>query len=71
MLNQSLTATVSLTHKCLSYLAITINRRSNLCTPSHAIKSEIHKLNQKDFYWLVMRLGYKNIGFSRMQKVEF
>ena len=42
-LNQSLTATISFKHKCLSYLSITTNKRSNLCTSSHAIKSKLHK----------------------------
>ena len=41
--NHSLTATVSLKHKCLSYSLITTNRRSNLCISSHAIKSEMYK----------------------------
>ena len=66
--NHSLTATVSLKHKCLSYSLITINRRSNLCISSHAIKSEMYKQNQKDFLRLVVRFGYKNslvfLGFK-------
>ena len=66
--NHSLTATVSLKHKCLSYSLITTNRRSNLCISSHAIKSEMHEQNQKDFRRLVVRLGYKKslvfLGFK-------
>ena len=67
-LNHSLTATVSLKHKCLSYSLITTSKRSNLCTSSHAIKSKMYKQNQKDFPRLVVRLGYKNslvfLGFK-------
>ena len=63
-LNHSLTATVSLKHKCLSYSLITTSKRSNLWISSHAIKSEMYKQNQKDFLRLVVRFGYKkNIGF--------
>ena len=66
--NHSLTATVTLRHKCLSYSLITTNKRSYLCTSSHAIKSEIYKQNQKDFLRLVVRFGYKNslvfLGFK-------
>jgi len=54
---------VSLKHKCLSYSLITTNKRSNLWTSSHVIKSEMHKQNQKDFYRLVVRLGYKSNWF--------
>ena len=70
--NHSLTATVSLKHKCLSYSLITTNRRSNLCISSHAIKSEMYKQNQKDFLRLVVRLWLqKFIGFSRIQRFRF
>ena len=71
-LNHSLTATVSLTHKCLRYSLITTSKNSNLCTSSHAIKSKMYKQNQKDFPRLVVRLGYKNsLVFSRIQRIRF
>ena len=67
-LNHSLTTTVSLKHKCLSYSLITTSKRSNLWISSHAIKSEMYKQNQKGFLRLVVRLGYKNslvfLGFK-------
>jgi len=70
-LNHSLTATVSLKHKCLSYSLITTSNRSNFWTSSHAIKSKLYKQNQKDFPRLVVRLGYKNslvfLGFKRLR----
>ena len=55
-LNHSLTTTISLKHKCVSYSLITTNRRSNLW-----ISSEMYKQNQKGFLRIVVRLDYNNL----------
>ena len=50
----------------------TTNTTLNLCNSSHAIQSETHKLNLKDFSWLVMRLGCKqNVVFLGCKNLKF
>jgi len=53
--------TVSLKRKCLGNSQSTTNISLNFCISSHVVQSQTHKLNPKDFSWLVMRLGCKQI----------